>query len=117
MASKSAVLPLLRRELRPSSSRLSRASSSLSTFTRPTQRPTGLFSASGRRDARYLALTPRGQGQFRLFSQSSHRKLTDENGNFDPTQMDRESDEVDVCIVGGGKDRCNPPPVTERVCD
>ncbi|RJE22064.1 electron transfer flavoprotein-ubiquinone oxidoreductase [Aspergillus sclerotialis] len=102
MASKSAVLLLLRRELRPSSSRIPRTNASLSTLVRPTRRSTGLFSASGRRDSRFLALTPRGQGQFRLFSQTSQRKLTDENGNFDPTQMDRESDEVDVCIVGGG---------------
>lgn len=28
-----------------------------------------------------------------------------EEGSFDPKQIERESDEVDVCIVGGGKMR------------
>lgn len=29
-------------------------------------------------------------------------RFTDENGTFDPRSLDRESDQVDVCIVGGG---------------
>ncbi|THC94995.1 hypothetical protein EYZ11_005507 [Aspergillus tanneri] len=37
-----------------------------------------------------------------LGTQSLSRKLTNENGHFDPRQVERESDEVDVCIVGGG---------------
>jgi hypothetical protein len=31
------------------------------------------------------------------------RRLADVNDDFDPKSIDRESDEVDVCIVGGGK--------------
>ncbi|RMJ25742.1 electron transfer flavoprotein-ubiquinone oxidoreductase [Aspergillus sp. HF37] len=102
MASKSAVLPLLRRELRPSSSRIPSATRALPTISRPVRGSAGLFAASGRREARYSALSSRTHNQIRSFSQSSVRKLTDENGMFDPRQMDRESDEVDVCIVGGG---------------
>ncbi|KAJ6166709.1 hypothetical protein N7470_002156 [Penicillium chermesinum] len=40
--------------------------------------------------------------QTRAFSNSLGRRLTDENGDFDPRTVERESDEVDVCIVGGG---------------
>ncbi|MCJ1473806.1 hypothetical protein MMC13_002457 [Lambiella insularis] len=36
------------------------------------------------------------------FSTTPSRKLADIDGSFDPRQQDRESDEVDVCIVGGG---------------
>ncbi|KAF9889132.1 hypothetical protein FE257_007621 [Aspergillus nanangensis] len=102
MASKGAVLPLLRRELRPAPQRLSRTSSALSTLANPTR--TSNNSLSSRRTARNAALfTPsRASGQIRAFSQSLSRKLTDENGHFDPRQVERESDEVDVCIVGGG---------------
>ena len=100
MASKSAVLPLLRRELAPSSPRLTRAASSwtLSAIRRPGS--SGSSPASRTRDARLAALH---RQTTRLFSQSSIRSLATENDNFDPRQVDRESDEVDVCIVGGGK--------------
>ncbi|RAH67778.1 electron-transferring-flavoprotein dehydrogenase [Aspergillus aculeatinus CBS 121060] len=100
MASKGAVLPLLRRELRPSSLRLPKASASLSslaTSARPSNRSSP---ASYRKAIRPRSLfTPI---QTRAFSQSVTRRLTDADGNFDPRQLDRESDEVDVCIVGGG---------------
>ena len=36
------------------------------------------------------------------FSTTSHHKFADVDETFDPRQQDRESDEVDVCIVGGG---------------
>lgn len=39
----------------------------------------------------------------REFSVSIPRRLADVNDDFDPRSIDRESDEVDVCIVGGGK--------------
>jgi hypothetical protein len=38
----------------------------------------------------------------RAFSISSPRRLADVNDDFDPKSADRESDQVDVCIVGGG---------------
>ncbi|MCJ1281657.1 hypothetical protein MMC26_000978, partial [Xylographa opegraphella] len=36
------------------------------------------------------------------FSTTSQQKFADVDETFDPRQQDRESDEVDVCIVGGG---------------
>ncbi|KAL5050116.1 hypothetical protein BDW71DRAFT_174802 [Aspergillus fruticulosus] len=95
MASRGVVLRLLRRETRPGPSRLLRPSSTLCTA------PRGSIAASGRRTSiRCLALST--TTQTRAFSLSSSRNLTDENGHFDPRQVERESDEVDVCIVGGG---------------
>ncbi|KAI4133540.1 MAG: hypothetical protein LQ347_002147, partial [Umbilicaria vellea] len=37
----------------------------------------------------------------RAFATTPWRRLADVNDSFDPRQQDRESDEVDVCIVGG----------------
>ena len=37
------------------------------------------------------------------FSISTPRRFAEVNDVFDPKSIDRESDEVDVCIVGGGK--------------
>ncbi|OJJ00373.1 hypothetical protein ASPVEDRAFT_51569 [Aspergillus versicolor CBS 583.65] len=95
MASRGVVLRLLRREARQNPSRFSRPSSTLCSA------PRGSITTSGKRTSiRCSALsTP---SQTRAFSQSISRKLTDENGHFDPRQVERESDEVDVCIVGGG---------------
>ncbi|KAJ6071706.1 hypothetical protein N7499_009720 [Penicillium canescens] len=97
MASKSAVLPLLRRELR-SSSRFSRASSSVSAIAIPARYSASPFTA-GRIPRRMALLAP---PQTRAFSQSLSRRVADESGEFDPRTIERESDEVDVCIVGGG---------------
>lgn len=38
----------------------------------------------------------------RSFGSTSRRLFADEDGNFDPRSVERESDEVDVCIIGGG---------------
>jgi electron-transferring-flavoprotein dehydrogenase len=102
MASKGAVLPLLRRELHTSRTRLTRAASSFS-IVATTVRNTRAVST--RHSARHTALFSRRQllGQTRPFSQSLSTRLTDEDDRFDPRQVERESDEVDVCIVGGGK--------------
>ncbi|RDW86419.1 electron-transferring-flavoprotein dehydrogenase [Aspergillus mulundensis] len=95
MASRGVVLRLLRREARPGPSRLARPSSTLCSAPR-----TSITTSGKRTNIRCSALsTP---SQTRAFSQSLSRKLTDENGHFDPRQVERESDEVDVCIVGGG---------------
>jgi electron-transferring-flavoprotein dehydrogenase len=58
-----------------------------------------------RHSARHSALFSQRQllGQTRAFSQSLSTRLPDEHDQFDPRQVERESDEVDVCIVGGGK--------------
>ena len=44
----------------------------------------------------------------RAFSISSSRRFADVDDSFDPRQQDRESDEVDVCIVGGGRNAILP---------
>lgn len=108
MASKGAVLPLLRREIR-SSARFSRASPSVSALS-SARTPANLFLTSARRSTRRS--TPFTPLQTRAFSQSVSRRFTDENGSFDPRSLERESDEVDVCIVGGGMCciREEPPP-------
>ncbi|KAF2225643.1 hypothetical protein BDZ85DRAFT_316797 [Elsinoe ampelina] len=41
-------------------------------------------------------------GQRRAFTQSSKRRLASVDDSFDPNSIERESDQVDVCIVGGG---------------
>ncbi|KAF4553748.1 Electron transfer flavoprotein-ubiquinone oxidoreductase-like protein [Elsinoe fawcettii] len=41
-------------------------------------------------------------GQRRAFTQSSKRRLASVDDTFDPNSIERESDQVDVCIVGGG---------------
>lgn len=99
MASKGAVLPLLRREIRPS--RFSRATSSVSAITTPARHSSSSFTASGLRSTRRTALFT-APIQTRAFSQSLSKRFTNENGDFDPRILERESDDVDVCIVGGG---------------
>lgn len=41
-------------------------------------------------------------GQRRAISSTARRTFADVDDSFDPRQQERESDEVDVCIVGGG---------------
>jgi len=43
----------------------------------------------------------------RLFSAGRPRRAATEDESFDPKTVERESDQVDVCIVGGGE----PPSV------
>ena len=43
----------------------------------------------------------------RRFSASYQGKLAEVNDSFDPRQQDRETDKVDVCIVGGGTITCS----------
>lgn len=45
----------------------------------------------------------------RTLSTTPRRCLADIDDSFDPREQERESDEVDVCIVGGGMSGCNPP--------
>ncbi|KAI2793178.1 Electron transfer flavoprotein-ubiquinone oxidoreductase [Penicillium oxalicum] len=98
MASRGAVLPLLRREMR-GSSRLARVNATnLPISSRiPSTYPAALRSPTARRPTSFLPST-----QIRAFSQSVSRRQTEEDGHFDPRSIERESDEVDVCIVGGG---------------
>lgn len=48
------------------------------------------------------ALATGGATQSRAFSVQTPRRMADVQEKFDPSAIDRESDEVDVCIVGGG---------------
>ena len=41
-------------------------------------------------------------GQRRTFTATARRRLAEVDESFDPKSIERESDEVDVCIVGGG---------------
>lgn len=41
-------------------------------------------------------------GQRRALSSTARARFASENTDFNPKELDRESDEVDVCIVGGG---------------
>ncbi|KAL1989570.1 hypothetical protein VTN49DRAFT_6767 [Thermomyces lanuginosus] len=97
MASRGLALPLLRRELRASLRAGRRCPSSNSAVT--SARQLSFFSetrpSSSFRSARLSGV------QTRPFSQSLHRRQADEAA-FDPSQVEREFDEVDVCIVGGG---------------
>ncbi|KAJ5493269.1 hypothetical protein N7539_002015 [Penicillium diatomitis] len=98
MASRAGVLPLLRREMRCSSSRLARVNT---TFTGPGRAPSTYTATARPRTARRSpSLVP--STQIRAFSQSVIRRQTEDDGQFDPRSIERESDEVDVCIVGGG---------------
>lgn len=63
----------------------------------PSTYPAALRSPTARRPTSFLPST-----QIRAFSQSVSRRQTEEDGHFDPRSIERESDEVDVCIVGGG---------------
>ncbi|KAN0083411.1 hypothetical protein V8E54_002499 [Elaphomyces granulatus] len=100
MISSSPVLPLLRRELLAASSRPWRAGASFTAVNSPHR---ASFLPSRVRPCRSAGLLKYGPlpSQFRAFSQT-HRKRRDEEADFDPSRIERESDEVDVCIVGGG---------------
>ncbi|PTU21649.1 hypothetical protein P175DRAFT_0194055 [Aspergillus ochraceoroseus IBT 24754] len=98
MASRAVILRLLRREAQVGPSQLSGAPPSVIAASRSVSTSTRLLSTSARR----TGLRFSAPAQTRAFSQSLSRKLTDENGHFDPRQVERESDDVDVCIVGGG---------------
>lgn len=53
-----------------------------------------------------LARTPDRLLQTRAFTTTRINRLADVvDESFDPKSVDRESDEVDVCIVGGGRSK------------
>ncbi|GAD94708.1 electron transfer flavoprotein-ubiquinone oxidoreductase [Paecilomyces variotii No. 5] len=102
MASRGAALPLLRREL-CASSRTLRGSSFSATANALRGRTAGVSATANSRSHRIGLLSQTApQSQTRAFTQSLRRRYTDDEGNWDPRLNERESDEVDVCIVGGG---------------
>ncbi|KAH8695367.1 electron transfer flavoprotein-ubiquinone oxidoreductase mitochondrial precursor [Talaromyces proteolyticus] len=100
MASKRAVLPLLSREIRVSPWGW-RSASSLSAVNR-LGRHSSLRPPKRQCFATGACKTQYGYANTRDFSQSARRRDVEEEETLDPTKLDRESDEVDVCIVGGG---------------
>ena len=111
MAPKAVVLPLLRRELRsPASIRVPNFTSSLRTVSDvPRRNPAQVSYPRKRVGGRVASFwKPQLWNQIRTFSQSLSRADEEEDAHFDPSQIERESDEVDVCIVGGGM--CLPFP-------
>lgn len=57
--------------------------------------------------ARYRQLTPpRLTESRRAISTSTTRRFASIGDKFDPKSVERESDQVDVCVVGGGKVQC-----------
>ncbi|KAK5132693.1 hypothetical protein LTR08_008737 [Meristemomyces frigidus] len=65
----------------------------------PRWRPAGTAASRCFRGYRPAALTA---GQRRPLSTTLRRKFASVDGSFDPSTIERESDQVDVCIVGGG---------------
>ena len=90
MASKAVVSPATRRGLLSPHPPVSLAPRAFSHF--PPARRRCLFQSR----PKPLSTYPRA------FSTSPWRPLASVDESFDPKQQDRESDEVDVCIVGGG---------------
>ncbi|KAI9864430.1 MAG: hypothetical protein M1824_005133 [Vezdaea acicularis] len=92
MASRNSLLPLLRRtsSVAPCSARVS---ATLNTRFSPARRRC----ASRLPNILRVALSQR-----RAFASTAKRRFADVDDSFDPAQLDRESDQVDVCIVGGG---------------
>lgn len=66
-------------------------------------RATSLLSASSKQ-APFRIVQPAAirAGQRRAFGVTARRRLASVDDDFDPTAIERESDQVDVCIVGGG---------------
>jgi hypothetical protein len=50
----------------------------------------------------HLVTPPRLIESRRAISTSTPQRFADVSDNFDPKSVERESDQVDVCIVGGG---------------
>lgn len=94
MASKHVTRPLLRlaTPVQPCRSYSRPAASLLATKAHPSQRRAAI------RSTRPVFVA----GQRRPISASVQRRYADVDEGFDPASVERESDEVDVCIVGAG---------------
>ncbi|KAB2577170.1 putative electron transfer flavoprotein-ubiquinone oxidoreductase protein [Lasiodiplodia theobromae] len=89
MASRIVTPSALRRALVP---RISPARLSALPFAAPTTRS----------PLRAYRPALRVAGQRRTLSNTARTRLADVDDSFDPSQIDREADQVDVCIIGGG---------------
>lgn len=98
------LLPLLRRELVPICLR-SWATDVLKTSACAySHHPTTLVGSSLRRIVHQRPFSAQTiyLNQKRDFSSTLQRRFASDSDSFDPSRIERESDSVDVCIVGGG---------------
>ncbi|MCJ1464625.1 hypothetical protein MMC07_003238 [Pseudocyphellaria aurata] len=91
MASKTSITRVARRNIAPSGL-------SLRTATRPFSH----FSPARRRSLPQFRRLNHTTNFRQLFSTSPWTRLADVDESFDPRQQDRETDQVDVCVIGGG---------------
>ena len=108
MAAKQVARPLLRNSLTFSSSQH---------ISRPValQCPFDHFPARRRISHYRLARSPFIAGQRRTFSGTPRTRYATVEDSVDPRDQPRESDEVDVCIVGGGMSPTSRPVLRERL--
>ncbi|KAI1966975.1 hypothetical protein LOZ58_000467 [Ophidiomyces ophidiicola] len=110
MASKSAILPLLRREVLPTSGRPwakavpTKRCARYSTRTTEALQPLSTSPAPSRklRHRENWLRSAIGSQRRTLSSTPARQNAETSEDTFDPSQLERESDSVDVCIVGGG---------------
>ncbi|KAK2786862.1 hypothetical protein FQN52_007606 [Onygenales sp. PD_12] len=104
MASQTSILPLLRREFAPLTSRPWKTSVTRASFACAYSTRTHTALPATRRRTLQPRLLSRNAllNQKRAFSNTVQRRFAPGSDNFEPSQIDRESDDVDVCIVGGG---------------
>ncbi|KMU71770.1 electron transfer flavoprotein-ubiquinone oxidoreductase [Coccidioides immitis RMSCC 3703] len=105
MASKAAILPLLRREVLPASGRSWTKAVSTNCCSRYSTRAAEAIQqqpARGIRRREYWARPAIVNQKRTLSGTPARRNAEDGEEKFDPAQVERESDSVDVCIVGGG---------------
>lgn len=100
MASKSTLLPLLRREVLPTSGRSWKNGLTGVAYRRYSAHAAP---ARRRRATRREFISSHAVSHTRSFATTLSRKSGEERDTFDPAHIERECDEVDVCIVGGGK--------------
>ncbi|KGY15502.1 hypothetical protein PABG_11490 [Paracoccidioides brasiliensis Pb03] len=100
MASHTTIMSLLRREFAPVSWRASVAKSGLRAYS--THALIG-FPSSRRRAIQQRQFPTQNVclNQIQSFSNTLQRRYPGDSDTFDPSQIERESDSVDVCIVGG----------------
>ncbi|PGH32601.1 hypothetical protein GX50_04638, partial [[Emmonsia] crescens] len=103
MTSQTTLLPLLRRELAPISSRSWRAGVPKTSYTYSTRAPKTFVTSNRWRivQQRQFPAQPVRLSQKRNFSSTLQRRFASDSESFDPSRIERESDTVDVCIVGG----------------
>lgn len=84
---------------------LRRGLAAVSRSSRPTPEKLALapqYLRLGQGTRHHRVKPPRLTESRRAISTSTLRRFADVGDNFDPKSVERESDQVDVCIVGGG---------------